>query len=327
MVGVLLLMSIKSMAEDEWERILNLRGTWKFSIGDQRRWAEPGYDDRNWEQINVPSKWEDQGFYGYDGYAWYRKAFDGRSLSDPHWSYSMFLGYIDDVDEVYLNGHLIGYSGAFPPDYYTAYNAYRKYHIPNEFINFNGKNVIAVRVFDSQIEGGIVKGEVGIFVNRRDKGLSVNLSGMWDFALAPRNAGINNIPSEDANWEKVMVPGKWEDHGFRNYDGNAWYKKQVYIPKELANEGVVLILGKIDDFDDVYVNGEKVGTTKNSPDYRQHSAYGKLRTYFVPTNMFKAGQMNTIAILVEDTGADGGIYEGPVGIIKQSEFTRFLRYR
>lgn len=325
--GLILAIGCSSVKGENWERILNLQGSWKFSIGDQRRWAEPGYDDRSWEKIDVPSKWEDEGFHGYDGYAWYRKSFDGRVLTDPNWSFSLFLGYIDDVDEVYLNGHLIGYSGAFPPDFYTAYNAYRKYFIPNEFINFDGNNVIAVRVYDAQIEGGIVKGDVGIFVNKRDKNLTVNLRGLWSFTLASRNSNINNLPSENANWTKMLVPGIWENQGFKNYDGYAWYKKQVYFPKELSNQDIVLILGKIDDFDEVYLNGVKVGSSKIESNYRMHTAYDKLRTYSISADKFKAGEMNTIVILVEDIGGLGGIYDGPLGIVKQSQFTQFIRYR
>ena len=33
------------------------------------------FDDSEWEKINVPSSWENQGFHGYDGYAWYRTSF------------------------------------------------------------------------------------------------------------------------------------------------------------------------------------------------------------------------------------------------------------
>jgi len=316
-----------SALANNWEKILSLRGTWKFSIGDQRRWAEPGYDDRSWESIYAPSKWEDEGFHGYDGYAWYRKSFNGDDLNNTDWSYSLFLGYIDDVDEVYFNGHLIGYSGAFPPNYVSAYNANRQYHIPNEFINFNGKNVIAVRVYDSQIEGGIVKGDIGIFVNRKDKELSINLRGMWDFCLAKGGSNYSDLPKDEKSWVKISVPKSWEDQGYKHYDGTAWYRKQVYIPQDLQGEQLVLILGKIDDFDDVYLNGKKVGTSKLTSDYRHHTAYDKLRTYFIPPDAFKAGQMNTIIVLVEDTGGYGGIYEGPVGIIKQSQFTKFLRWR
>ncbi|MEJ0034001.1 MAG: hypothetical protein WDO15_28375 [Bacteroidota bacterium] len=81
------------------------------------------------EQIYVPSKWEDEGFNGYNGFAWYRTSFDGQELEDKLGSYSIFLGYIDDVDEVYFNGHKIGSSGSFLRGITPHYNAFRSYFI------------------------------------------------------------------------------------------------------------------------------------------------------------------------------------------------------
>ena len=62
-------------------RTINLHKKWKFRIGDNLKWISPSYDDRSWESIKVPSTWENQGFHGYDGYAWYRLHFDGRKLA------------------------------------------------------------------------------------------------------------------------------------------------------------------------------------------------------------------------------------------------------
>src|SRR5687768_10787322 len=78
-------------AQEDWDKVLNLRGTWKFSIGDNRKWADPKYVDNDWENIDVPSNWEDEGFNGYNGYAWYRKTFDGSDLESKNLSYGLFL--------------------------------------------------------------------------------------------------------------------------------------------------------------------------------------------------------------------------------------------
>jgi len=29
---------------------------------------------------------------------------------------------------------------------------------------------------------------------------------------------------DESNWVKTKVPGNWEDQGFQNYDGYAWYR-------------------------------------------------------------------------------------------------------
>ena len=54
----------------------------------------------------------------------------------------------------------------------------------------------------------------------------------------------------------------------------------------------------IDDNDETYVNGEKVGST---------DGYNTLRKYTIAAGVLKAGK-NTIAVKVGDTGGGGGIY-------------------
>jgi beta-galactosidase/beta-glucuronidase len=57
------------------KQVLNLSGRWKFSLGDEDEWKDEKFNDSNWEKVSVPSSWENQGFHGYDGYAWYRTSF------------------------------------------------------------------------------------------------------------------------------------------------------------------------------------------------------------------------------------------------------------
>lgn len=319
---------MEACGQEEWEKVLNLKGNWKFIIGDNKRWSDPKFIDTDWETIDVPSNWEEEGFNGYNGYAWYRKMFEGADLEDKTLSYNLFLGYIDDVDEVYFNGHKIGYSGTFPPKYRTAYNALRNYTIPSEYINFSGKNLIAVRVYDSEISGGIVSGDIGIFTNENDRDLIVNLRGLWDFTPEEHNYRNNedseflgtdkHTPREGSKWVKVMVPGEWEHQGYNNFNGTAWYKKQFVIPKDLDGEDLVLVLGKIDDFDHTYFNGKWIGST---------NYHDRQRIYTIPSESFTAGAVNILLVYVKDTQQRGGIYEGPVGLMKQSAFTKYYRNR
>src|SRR5258708_13073666 len=102
-------------------QVINLTGEWKFHIDDDVSWSSSTLDDSRWESIHAPSPWEEQGFNGYDGFAWYRKKFDGRTL-DRNANYYLGLGFIDDADEVYVNGRLIGFSVSIPPCFNTPYN-------------------------------------------------------------------------------------------------------------------------------------------------------------------------------------------------------------
>jgi hypothetical protein len=314
-----------AVAQEKWERVVNLQGKWKFSIGDKSLWGDRYFNDSKWEDIYVPSKWEDEGFNGYNGYAWYRTSFNGQDIPGKELGYTLVLGYIDDVDEVYFNGKKIGASGSFPPRYHTAYNAKRIYFIPNELIDYAGKNVIAVRVYDSEIEGGIVSGDVGVYTNKTDRGLTVNLRGVWKFRLA--KSGNERFSSVDETtvaalgkdgWIDITVPNAWENQGF-NYDGGAWYRKEFVIPKEMLNEDLVFLMGKIDDSDKTFLNGKLIGSN--------YDQFDKKRFYFVTKDQFKAGVTNTLVVYVDDPQGMGGIYEGPVGIIKQVDFSKYIRWR
>lgn len=320
-VFLLLTISISSYAE-EWEEILNLKGYWKFNIGDDAEWSEYDYDDNDWEEIYVPSSWEDQGYYNYNGYAWYRKHFDFPSDIESKVVY-ISLGYIDDVDEVYLNGKLVGSTGSFPPDFGTAYNALRRYPVPKELFNQGGENVLSVKVYDSRLTGGIQYGEVAIMIHRLID-LEINLEGLWEFNLGDDLSWKENT-FNDENWKKITVPSKWETAGYPDYDGFAWYRKSFIPDVSLAKKKLVLLLGKIDDIDQCYINGELIGSTGNFKVTPKNNVFDnewqEMRGYYIPDNILKFdGSENTIAVRVYDGFVDGGIYQGPIGITTQENY-------
>ena len=218
---------LEKMFGIEEQNFINLEGNWRFSIGDDTTWASPYFNDNNWEKIKVPGNWEDQGFHGYNGYAWYRKTFElPKELIGSNFILNM--GYVDDADQTFINGKLIGVSGSFPPWFMTAYDAYRNYYIPKELLT-EGKNIIAIRVYDSELEGGIKGGAIGLSQIKSDAGsssdpdLDINLSGMWKFKTGDNNLWKdNNI--DDKYWREIFVPAFWESQGFRKYNGFAWYR-------------------------------------------------------------------------------------------------------
>jgi hypothetical protein len=306
----------------------SLKGSWSFSIGTNKDWISPSFDDRDWETLRVPAMWEDQGFNGYNGYGFYRKKFTIPAAYKGRMLY-LNLGYIDDVDEVYLNGHKIGSSGSFPPNYITAYNAERIYYIPEQFIRFDGSNMIAVKVYDAQQGGGIVGGEPGLYGGRPAMRFVVNLQSNWKFKTGD-DLRYKDLNFDDSNWNGIFVPAKWEDQGYRDYDGYAWYRKMITYSGSSEDDKLVLVLGKIDDLDQVYINGTIVGSTGTFPqgiNKRAHAdqEYNAFRGYYLPAGILKKGQKNVIAVRVVDTGGEGGIYEGPVGIITQTDYIAYWR--
>jgi sialate O-acetylesterase len=323
MISLLAFNLVAAESNREWRRIIDLRGHWKFSINDNHNWSQSGYDDSNWESIFVPSKWEDEGYPGYDGFAWYRKTF---TIEREESELYLKLGYIDDVDQVFINGEMVGSSGTFPPRYNTAYNQERIYRLPDNSLK-KGKNQIAVRVYDSQIEGGIIRGEIGIY-KRLFPVMTVSLEGMWKF-MADDDEQFKEYNYNDKKWDDFIVPQFWESQGLPKYDGYGWYRKRFRIPKEFKDERLILLLGKIDDFDETYINGEFVDATGYMHSNPRRNNYGDeyatYRAYRVDGSKLFYDKDNIIAVRVYDGRGEGGIYEGPVGILLYDDYREWKR--
>ncbi len=322
-IGVCLACSVNIFSQSN--KIIDLRGEWKFSIGNQDEWAGYWYDDKAWESIKVPSPWENQGFYGYNGYAYYRKNI---TIPSSYKGYIFYidLGYIDDVDKVYFNGEHIGTTGAFPPMYSSAYDARRQYYIPENLIRYDQKNVIAVKIYDSHSEGGIVSGNIGIYTSGIRINLDINLQGKWKFKIGDQS--IYKKPElDDSHWNTLVVPSYWENQGYKDYDGYAWYRTSFVYKENIDDDMLILMLGKIDDIDEVFVNGVHIGGTGffEGSAGENEKTYDATRGYYFSKNLLKKNQVNIIAVRVLDYKLGGGIYEGPIGIISQKKYIAYWR--
>lgn len=305
----------------DWRSLVDLRGSWWFTVGDNPDWADPSADVHDWDKINAPRNWEYY-YEGYNGYGWYRKNFNIQSLPGSG-SVILYLGYIDDVDEVFINGKKVGQRGKFPPHFQTAYNVEREYVVPVSLLK-RTDNVIAVRVYDEAMEGGMVHADkFGLYYDRDQALMRVDLSGTWKFSID--NFGNMNSPeTNDRNWADIYVPMKWDNQGYSDFDGTAWYHKRFSMPESLKGQELYLVLGKIDDFDKVYLNGEKIGEVEDLDGYsrfHRDNAWQLYRIYKIPLNLVRS--KNLISVEVTDIYLNGGIYEGPVGIITADEVNRF----
>ncbi|MFC1569585.1 glycoside hydrolase [bacterium] len=302
---------------------IDIRGSWQFMTQDNMEFAEKNYDDSGWDTIHVPGKWEDQGFKEHDGYAWYRYHVNiSGSIKDQ--GILLRLGKIDDVDRVYINGHYLQGRGGFPPNYATAFNWDRQYLIPQDYIEFDQENVIAVRIYDEWGDGGIVSGPVGIYRQEIIK-LEVNLAGLWSF-MPGNDPEYSNFNYKDRHWEKIHVPGAWEAQSHNDLDGHAWYRKTVTIPKSLNKDKVILVLGRIDDSEEVFFNGIRIARNRSFPARNEKvfsDAWQQERFYYVPLHIIRWNAANVIAVHVFDVQHLGGIYEGPVGLATQNALIKY----
>jgi Stage II sporulation protein E (SpoIIE) len=144
--------------------IAPLNGPWQFHLGDNPTWALPQTLDtggvNGWEQLTADIPWGAQGHRSYTGYAWYRKHLSFTFAPDVSANVYLLIPQLQDVDEVYWNGRIVGHEGAMPP------HPQVRFHIesqPAQIVNLGParEGVLAVRVwakpftsFDNGVEGG-----------------------------------------------------------------------------------------------------------------------------------------------------------------------------
>lgn len=101
----------------------------------------------------------------------------------------------------------------------------------------------------------------------------------------------------DSQWPEMKLPGFWDSQGLADLDGIVWLRKTITLSAEQAAAGADISVAMIDDNDETYINGSKVGATQGDK---------QKRLYFIPPGILKEG-INTIAIRVEDLGGNGGL--------------------
>jgi len=150
---------------------IDIASAWRFQTGDNLKWANAGFDDSNWDEILGNRFWEEQGYENYDGYAWYRiKVFIPSAIKNQAFyknRLQFIIGNIDDTDQTFLNGKLIGQNGktiqpgSHGSDDFTgnrvAYKIFRNYVLPvdDSRILWDQINTIAIRVHDFHSGGGL----------------------------------------------------------------------------------------------------------------------------------------------------------------------------
>jgi len=127
----------------------------------------------------------------------------------------------------------------------------------------------------------------------------VRLRGPWRFRTGD-DVRYGSRDYDDEAWETIAVPLTWEQSGHPDYDGSAWYRTHFTVPSApTPPDAVRLDLGKVDDVDETFINGMKVGGTSGWRSYRQ---------YAVPAAALNWGGDNVLAVHVTDIGGPGGLW-------------------
>ncbi len=105
---------------------------------------------------------------------------------------------------------------------------------------------------------------------------------------------------EPSGWHPFWLPGYWADQGVRGLNGVVWFRKEIELPAAVAGKPGKLMMGRMVDADETYVNGQRVGNiTYMYPP----------RRYELPAGLLRPGK-NTIVIRLTNTSGKGGFVPG-----------------
>ena len=126
----------------------------------------------------------------------------------------------------------------------------------------------------------------------------------WDVAVKLLDKGYEGEEpvwaapeTDDSQWNAMEVPSQVES-SLPGFNGLFWLRKHVVLPPEWEGKELYLSLPAVDDWDETYFNGVRIG---------KGYGWNVRRTYKIPSELVKSGDA-VITVRCLDTGGEGGIY-------------------
>jgi alpha-glucosidase (family GH31 glycosyl hydrolase) len=137
----------------------------------------------------------------------------------------------------------------------------------------------------------------------------LDISRGWQFATDARNAGLNEqwygSGGKRVRWMPIRVGLPWQEQGYPDYNGPAWYRLAASLPAQLPAK-LYLYLGEIRKDYRIFVNGREA----------THSTirWPQRLTYTDVSGLLRPGQHNEILLRIEPDERGGGLILSPVAL-------------
>lgn len=153
-------------------------------------WTQAGFDDSSWESTPMPFVYPTD----FDGEYRHRRVVNLTAQQAASIK-TIELGPIDDFDQTYVNGKMVGQTDMMTPQFWATP---RKYRIPTGTLKA-GENNIAVRSYDWQGAGGFFGSESSLKLG------DVSIGGTWKTMQGKPHV---NIDAKTTGAQPQMPEGK-----------------------------------------------------------------------------------------------------------------------
>jgi sialate O-acetylesterase len=193
----------------------------EYDIGIKGKWATPELDDSEWKTVKIPGGFGELGVPTEPALVWFRKQV---VLPDPlpPGRTMLFLGSIERMDTVYINGKEVGGSS----------------WVENPRVYFGGalkpgRNLIAIRVLKTKPNGGFLGKPEELHLTLGDK-TTIPIAGDWKAKVSVDARPPHSLPIAYENWPvmpTVLYEGMLKPIAPLAITGALWYQGEQNSPR------------------------------------------------------------------------------------------------
>jgi hypothetical protein len=254
-----LLFSLKSSSQS-----IDISKNWLISIGDTLDWANSAYNDSHWKTMENIGTFEYRGFPDFQNFGWARKkVIIPSSLKDTAEKYGYFylsLGRINDAEQTFFNGKLVGETGSMPPKQPEVNRGKRIYKVAVKEILWDEENQIAVRIFSNFHNGGL-----------------------WD-----ENFNIIIPTGNIFHLTEKIIPGFPLQKGQQSFEAST--NVDVSYKEHAIKAGGMALKLNLPEQAPVFYNGKYIGKSSFSGEH----------SFFIPVSFISWGNPDKITVYLND---------------------------